>query len=126
MTPPVATEALLRHVKLPHKLWEPACGNGTGILDVLRAAGHDVIGSDLVDCGRPDCFARRDFGFRHDGLRPPAQTRGAWQYVHNGRIVVAVIELHSDDSRWHVIRNGKDVASYATRQDALASLRGAS
>jgi hypothetical protein len=65
-------------------------------------------------------------GFRHNGLRPPAQTRGAWQYIHNGRILVAGIELHSDDSRWHVIRNGKDVASYATRQDALASLRGAS
>jgi hypothetical protein len=61
MTPPCATEALLRHEKLPHRLWEPACGDGTGILDVLRAAGHEVIGSDLVDNGRPDCFSRRDF-----------------------------------------------------------------
>ena len=62
-TPPVATEALLRHVKLPRRLWEPACGDGSGILDVLRAAGHEVIGSDLVDYGRPDCFWRRDFLF---------------------------------------------------------------
>jgi hypothetical protein len=46
--------------------------------------------------------------------------------VVNGWHLVAVIELHSDDSRWHVIRNGKDIANYATRQDALASLRGAS
>jgi len=61
MTPPVATEALLRHVELPRRLWEPACGDGTGILDVLRAHGHEVIGSDLVDYGRPDCFWRRDF-----------------------------------------------------------------
>jgi hypothetical protein len=61
MTPPCATEALLRHERLPHRLWEPACGDGTGILDVLRRAGHEVIGSDLVDYGRPDCFARRDF-----------------------------------------------------------------
>jgi hypothetical protein len=30
-------------------------------VDVLRAAGHEVIGSDLVDYGRPDFFARRDF-----------------------------------------------------------------
>jgi hypothetical protein len=51
---------------------------------------------------------------------------GAWQFVHDGRTLVAVIELHSDDSRWHVIRNSKDVASYSTREDALASLRGAS
>jgi hypothetical protein len=60
-TPPVATAALLRHVQLPHRLWECACGDGTGILDPLRAAGHQVIGSDLVDYGRPDCFWRRDF-----------------------------------------------------------------
>jgi hypothetical protein len=61
MTPPVATEALVRRVKLPRRLWECACGDGTGILDPLRAAGHEVIGSDLVDYGRPDCFWRRDF-----------------------------------------------------------------
>jgi hypothetical protein len=61
MTPPAATLALLRCVKLPHRLWECACGDGTGILDPLRAAGHEVIGSDLVDHGRPDCFWRRDF-----------------------------------------------------------------
>src|SRR5262249_44338130 len=61
MTPPCATEALLRHVKLPPKLWECACGDGTGILDVLSAHGHEGIGSDLGDYGRPDCFWRRDF-----------------------------------------------------------------
>ena len=61
MSPPPATEALLRHEKLPHRLWECACGNGVGILDPLRAAGHKVVGSDLVDYGRPDCFWHRDF-----------------------------------------------------------------
>jgi hypothetical protein len=65
MTPPCATEALLRHVELPHRLWEIAVGDGTGILDVLRAHGHQVIGSDLVDYGRPDCFWRRDFLMEH-------------------------------------------------------------
>jgi hypothetical protein len=59
-TPPVAIEALLRHERLPHRLWDPCCGPGN-IVDVLRAHGHEVIGSDLVDYGRPDFFARRDF-----------------------------------------------------------------
>jgi hypothetical protein len=59
-TPVVAVEALLRVEKIPHRLWEPACGHGR-IVDVLRAAGHEVIGSDLVDYGRPDFFSRRDF-----------------------------------------------------------------
>jgi hypothetical protein len=66
MTPPCATVALLQHVRLPHRIWEPACGDGTGILDVLRAHGHDVIGADLVDYGRPDCAARRDFLMEHE------------------------------------------------------------
>ena len=59
-TPPVAVEALLRHERLPHRLWEPACGPGN-IVNVLRAAGHEVIGSDLVDYGDPTHFYRRDF-----------------------------------------------------------------
>lgn len=53
--------ALLRHIQLPHRLWDPGCGYGTGILDPLRAAGHEVIGSDLIDHARPDIFSRRDF-----------------------------------------------------------------
>jgi hypothetical protein len=57
---------------------------------------------------------------RHDGPKPAAQT----QYLYDGRTLIAVIELRTD-SRWHVIRNGKDVASYSTRQGALDSLRGA-
>jgi hypothetical protein len=65
-TPPVAVEALLRKLQatgemLPRDLWEPACGKHGNIVDVLRRHGHRVIGSDLVDYGRPDFFARRDF-----------------------------------------------------------------
>ena len=33
-------------------LWEPAAGRGA-IVNVLRAAGHDVVASDLVDYGFP-------------------------------------------------------------------------
>ena len=59
-TPAVAVEALLRVEQLPHHLWEPACGPGN-IVNVLRAAGHRVLASDLVDYGDPTHFARRDF-----------------------------------------------------------------
>jgi hypothetical protein len=59
-TPACAVEALLRVERLPLRLWEPACGRGA-IVDVLRAAGHQVIGSDLVNYGDPTHFYRRDF-----------------------------------------------------------------
>lgn len=51
-TPPEATLALLRAERLPHFLWEPACGRGA-IVNVLREAGHAVIATDLVDYGLP-------------------------------------------------------------------------
>jgi hypothetical protein len=52
-TPPVATEALLRAETLPHAIWEPACGPGS-IARVLRAAGHSVYATDLIDYTSPD------------------------------------------------------------------------
>jgi hypothetical protein len=45
-TPPEAVEALLRAETLPRRLWEPCCGSGR-IINVLRAHGHQVTGSDL-------------------------------------------------------------------------------
>jgi hypothetical protein len=59
-TPPEATLALLRAEQLPHRLWEPAAGRGA-IVKILRAAGHEVLASDLVDYGEPTHFVRRDF-----------------------------------------------------------------
>lgn len=117
MTPPCATEALLRHVKLPYRLWEPACGDGTGILDPLRAAGHKVIGSDLVDYGRPDCFWRRDFLLEHkmpDGCQgimtnPPYKL--VEQFVAHALelspIVVMLLRLafFESDRRDHILEN---------------------
>lgn len=49
-TPPEAVAALLRAERLPHTIWEPACGPGS-IVGVLRAAGHRVVATDLVDYG---------------------------------------------------------------------------
>jgi hypothetical protein len=63
-TPAVAVEALLRTEKLPHRLWEPACGRGN-IVDVLRAHGHEVLASDLIDYGNPTHFYGRDFLMEH-------------------------------------------------------------
>lgn len=47
-TPPEAVRSLLAFEGLPRRIWEPACGPGA-IVRVLRAAGHDVFASDLVD-----------------------------------------------------------------------------
>ena len=35
---------------LPHRIWEPCVGKGA-IAEVLKAAGHEVIGTDLHDYG---------------------------------------------------------------------------
>lgn len=50
-TPSAAVEALLRVLPLPAgAVWEPACGRGA-IANVLRAHGHRVVCTDLVDYG---------------------------------------------------------------------------
>ena len=58
-TPAAATEALLQVEQLPFRIWEPACGRGA-IVNVLRAAGHRVIASDIAFYD-PTHFAGRDF-----------------------------------------------------------------
>ena len=64
-TSPAAVTALLRVEPLPRRIWEPAAGRGA-IVNVLRAAGHEVLASDLVDYGDPTHFARRDFLMEHE------------------------------------------------------------
>jgi hypothetical protein len=61
-TPEVAVHALLKVERLPHLIWEPACGTGN-IVNVLRAAGHEVIATDLNNRGCPDSLDRIDFLF---------------------------------------------------------------
>jgi len=61
-TPVEAVHALLKVEKLPRLIWEPAAGVGN-IVKVLRAAGHEVVASDLNDRGCPDCYDRIDFLF---------------------------------------------------------------
>lgn len=82
-TPEVAVEALLRVEKLPHHIWEPACGPGS-IVNVLRAAGHEVHATDLVDHGCPDSESGVDFlmewapGFPAIVTNPPFKLAAAF------------------------------------------------
>ena len=54
-SPTEAPVALLENYEIPKSVHEPACGDGA-IVEVLRAAGHTVYASDLVDRGCPDSF----------------------------------------------------------------------
>jgi len=59
-TPACAVEALLEHERFSDAVWEPACGPGA-IVRVLRARGHLVYATDLVDYGCEDAEAGVDF-----------------------------------------------------------------
>jgi hypothetical protein len=59
-TPPGATLALLDVESFTGTIWEPANGHGA-ISNVLRAAGHRVVATDLVDYGLSDALGGVDF-----------------------------------------------------------------
>lgn len=50
----------MKHEHLPDIIWEPMAGGGA-IVNPLRAAGHTVVASDIVDRGCPDCASGVDF-----------------------------------------------------------------
>lgn len=63
-TPPNFTRALLNYVSFDHKVWEPACGDGS-VTKVLIENGYDVRSTDInpqgvgstanfFDCGPDD------------------------------------------------------------------------
>jgi hypothetical protein len=66
-TPTVAVPPLMYNVRLLPVIWEPACGKGN-IVEVLRAAGHKVIATDLNDRGCPDSLAN-DAPIQLDGAK---------------------------------------------------------
>lgn len=49
-TPPVAVRALLAVEKFSSRIWEPACGPGS-IVGELVSHGYDVVSSDIHDYG---------------------------------------------------------------------------
>jgi hypothetical protein len=101
-TPVEATQALLRVECLPKYLWEPACGKGA-IVNVLRASGHEVVATDLVDYGipiTPPSYYRRDFlmelaapeGCEAIVTNPPFKLAGEF-VAHGLQLVPKVIML---------------------------------
>jgi hypothetical protein len=59
-SPPEAMVALMRVERLPPAIWECACGDGA-LVRPLRAAGHKVYATDLIDYGLDDSQSRIDF-----------------------------------------------------------------
>src|SRR5262245_54151326 len=115
-TPPEAIRALLKYERLPHLIWEPACGTGN-IVKVLRAAGHDVVATDLNGRGCPDSLDRIDF------LLPCRMDCGAIitnpPFVLAGRFVAAALQraplvimllrlaFMESERRSYILDNGK-------------------
>ena len=98
-TPPEATQALLRVETLPRLIWEPAAGRNA-ISDVLRAAGHDVVCTDLVDYGCPgiqpgvDFLMERQPFFGADCIVTNPPFKNADEFVRHGlRLCSKVIML---------------------------------
>jgi len=59
-TPPEATLALIKHERLPYRIWEPCCGPGA-IARILVDAGHMVMATDIMDYGTEDQTGEVDF-----------------------------------------------------------------
>src|SRR5262249_25470348 len=61
-TLPCATRALLHleRGRIPHRIWEPACGPGA-ISRVLEREGFEVFSSDIHDYGYPGAVSGLDF-----------------------------------------------------------------
>ncbi len=49
-TDPIAIDKLLCKYQLPHRVWEPSCGQGH-LSERLRSLGYEVLSSDLIDRG---------------------------------------------------------------------------
>ena len=90
-TPPEAVRSFLRVENPPHRLWEPACGPGA-IVRELRAAGHDVLATDLVDYDSDDqdesgldflfpVFDVSSFPFQPDGIVTNPPFKNADEFV---------------------------------------------
>ena len=72
-SPPCAVQSLIaiEGGRIPRRLWEPAAGDGTGMVLPLHAAGFHVVASDIADYGCPDCTVASTSGKgRVNGARP--------------------------------------------------------
>jgi hypothetical protein len=82
-SPPEATAGLLSAETFDGPIWECACGDGA-ISEPLKAAGYEVVSSDLVDRGYGD--SNIDFLMEWQGRAPNIVTNPpfklAEQFVH--------------------------------------------
>lgn len=115
-TPDVAVEALLRVEKLPHHIWEPACGRGR-ITNVLRTHGHTVWATDLNNYGCPNSESRIDFLMERQSridveaivTNPPFKL--AEQFVEHAlflcpRVIMLLrFAFYESDRRSHILEN---------------------
>lgn len=77
-TPPEATISLLGVEKFDGLIWEPACGDGA-ISELLKAAGYEVVSTDLVDRGYGE--SRVDFLMETRSLAPNIVTNPPFKMV---------------------------------------------
>jgi|SRR5580765_7366542 hypothetical protein len=115
-TPDAAIEALLRVEKLPHHIWEPACGRGR-ITNILRARGHTVWSTDLNAYGCEGSESRIDFLMEHQRrfdveaivTNPPFKL--AEQFVehalyHCPRVIMLLrLAFYESARRSHILEN---------------------
>jgi hypothetical protein len=118
-TPSVAVEALLRVERLPHRIWEPACGRGA-IVNVLRSAGHSVVATDIANYRipiTPPGYWDRDFLLETDApegteaivTNPPFQR--AEEFVAHAldlcpRVVMLLrLAFLESERRCHILEN---------------------
>ena len=81
-TPAVAIRALMKIEKLPKRIFEPAVGKGA-IARELVAAGHSVVGTDLIDYGWEGEPYQARGGIDFLVLKPPAMMHGLDAIVTN-------------------------------------------
>jgi hypothetical protein len=94
-TPPCAVEALLQVEQLPPCVWELAAGRGA-IVNVLRAHGHSVIASDIIDYDFP-------LDFVADFLTTTEMPTGCGAIITNAPFrIIAKFTRHALDLAPHV------------------------
>lgn len=96
VTPPHATESLLRVERFYGHIWEPACGDGA-MSEVLKTTGLAVISTDIVDRGYGtapvDFLAFTESKAPNIVTNPPYKlaTEFAWRAVELAKLKVALL-----------------------------------
>ena len=120
-SPPGVIESLFRFVPFGDgRIWEPAAGDGA-LVDQIRAAGRECVGTDLVDRGRADIEPRVDFLFERAPLASSIITNPPYkladQFIRHAidigvdrvALLLPVKWLAGTGPRWELTRHVTDV-----------------